>query len=87
MALFQLSYPASAYAEQAAFLRLSAQYAWARESIESKQRERYLDAVSFYQQFLDTYSKSKNLKAAQDMYDVSQAEIVRLKAVPTAAAN
>jgi outer membrane protein assembly factor BamD len=84
---FQLSYPASAYAEQAAFLRLSAQYAWAKESIESKQRERYLDAVSFYQQFLDTYPKSKNLKAAQDMYDSSQAEIVRLKAVPTAAAN
>ncbi|WP_216689872.1 outer membrane protein assembly factor BamD [Hymenobacter siberiensis] len=84
---FQLSYPASAYAEQAAFLRLSAQYAWAKESIESKQRERFLDAVSFYQQFLDAYPKSKSLKSAQDMYDVSQAEIVRLKAVPTAAAN
>ena len=84
---FQLNYPASAYADQAAFLRLSAQYAWSRESIESKQRERFLDAVSFYQQFLDTYPRSKNLKAAQDMYDVSRAEIVRLKAVPTAAAN
>ncbi|HEX8505080.1 MAG TPA: outer membrane protein assembly factor BamD, partial [Hymenobacter sp.] len=84
---FQLQYPASAFAEQAAFLRLSAQYAWAQESVESKQRERFLEAVSFYQQFLDAYPKSKNLKVAQDMYDVSQAEIVRLKAVPTAAAN
>jgi len=84
---FQLSYPASAYADQAAFLRLSAQYAWARESIESKQRERYLEAVGYYQQFIDAFPKSKNLKAAQDMYDVSQAEIVRLKAVPAAAAS
>ncbi|MBD2721839.1 outer membrane protein assembly factor BamD [Hymenobacter armeniacus] len=84
---FQQQYPASAYAEQAAFLRLSAQYAWAQESIESKQRERYLEAVSFYQQFLDAYPKSKNLKAAQDMYDVSQAQISRLKATPAAASN
>ncbi|MDO7846787.1 outer membrane protein assembly factor BamD [Hymenobacter sp. M29] len=84
---FQLQYPASAYAEQAALLRLSAQYAWAKESVESKQRERYLEAVSFYQQFIDAYPKSKSLKAAQDMYDFSQAEIVRLKSVPTAAAN
>ncbi|MDB5234901.1 MAG: hypothetical protein JWR44_1894, partial [Hymenobacter sp.] len=33
------------------------------------------------------FPKSKNLKAAQDMYDVSQAEIVKLKNVPTAAAS
>ncbi|MDO7853033.1 outer membrane protein assembly factor BamD [Hymenobacter convexus] len=84
---FQLQYPASAYAEQAAFLRVSAQYAWAKESIETKQRERYLEAVSFYQQFIDAYPKSKSLKAAQDMYDFSQSEIARLKSVPTAASN
>lgn len=84
---FQLQFPASAYAEQAAFLRLTAQYAWAQESVESKQRERFLEAVNFYQQFIDAYPKSKNLKAAQDMYDVSQATLTRLKATPSAAAN
>ena len=84
---FQQQYPASAFAEQAAFLRLTAQYAWAQESIESKQRERFLGAVSFYQQYLDAYPKSRNIKAAQDMYDVSQAEIVKLKVSPAAASN
>ena len=74
---FQQQFPASAYAEQAAFLRLSAQYAWAQESVEAKQRERFLEAVSFYQQFIDGFPKSKNLKAAQDMYDVSQAQIAK----------
>ena len=84
---FQQQFPASAFAEQAAFLRITAQYAWAQESVESKQRERFLEAVSFYQQYLDAYPKSKNLKAAQDMYDTSQAEIARLKVVPAAASN
>ncbi|WP_426060807.1 outer membrane protein assembly factor BamD [Hymenobacter sp. B1770] len=84
---FQQDYPASGFAEQAAFLRLTAQFAWAQESIESKQRERFSEAVSFYQQFLDAYPRSKNLKAAQEMYDVSQAQIVKLKAMPASASN
>ena len=84
---FQLNYPASSYIEQAAFLRVSAQFAWAQESVENKQRERFLEVVSFYQQFVDTYPQSKNLKAALVMYDTSQREIIRLKALPTAAAN
>ena len=85
LANFQLQYPASAYAEQAAFLRVSAQYAWAQESVESKQRERFLEAVAFYQQFLDAFPQSKNIKAAQAMYDISRAQIALLK--PTAAVN
>jgi outer membrane protein assembly factor BamD len=81
---FQQQYPGSGFAEQADFLRLSAQYAWAQESVESKQRERYLEAVAFYQQFVDSYPKSKNLKAAEAMYDASRAQIEKLK--PSAAA-
>ncbi len=81
---FEQNYPASAFVEQADFLRVSAQYAWAKESIESKQRERFLDAVAFYQHFIDTFPQSKNLKLAQSMYDDSRAEIERLKSVPVA---
>jgi len=84
---FQQQYPASAYAEQAAFLRLNAQYAWAQESVELKQRERFQEAVGYYQQFIDAFPKSRNLRVAQDMYDVSQAQIVKLKVAPAAAAS
>jgi outer membrane protein assembly factor BamD len=82
---FQQQYPASAYAEEADFLRLSAQYAWAQESIEEKQRERFLEAVGFYQHFIDMFPKSKNLKAAEAMYDESRAQLAKLK--PASAAN
>ena len=82
---FQQQYPASAYAEQADFLRLTAQYAWAKESIESKQRERFLEAVNFYQHFVDTYPQSKSLKLAESMYDDSRDQLTRLK--PAAAVN
>jgi len=82
---FQQQYPASAFAEEADFLRLSAQHAWAKESVEEKQRERYLEAVAFYQHFLDTFPKSKSLKAAEALYDDSRAQLAKLK--PAAAAN
>jgi len=81
---FNTQYPGSAYAEQADYLRLSAQYAWAKESIETKQRERFVDAVAFYQSFIDTYPQSKSLRAAQTMYDDSRAELERLKKLPEA---
>jgi outer membrane protein assembly factor BamD len=79
---FNQQYPASVFAEQADFLRLTAQYAWAKESIESKQRERFVDAVAIYQHFIDTYPQSKSLHAAQTMYDDSRTEIERLKNLP-----
>ena len=84
---FLQSYPASAFAEQADLLRFTAQYEWAKESIEAKQRERYLEAVAFYQHFVDTYPQSKNLKLAQAMYDTAQAQLAKLKTPATTAVN
>ena len=86
MGVFEQNYPAAPYIDQADFLRLSAQYAWAKESIESKQRERFLDAVAFYQHYIDTFPQSKNLKLAQAMYDDSRVELERLKNIPGAEA-
>ncbi|SNR70704.1 MULTISPECIES: outer membrane protein assembly factor BamD [Hymenobacter] len=83
---FQQQYPSSAYNEQAAFLKLNAQYDLAKESVEQKQRERYLEAIAFYQNFIDTYPQSKNLKDAERMYDFARDEVAKLKPTePTAA--
>lgn len=81
---FTTQYPGSVYSEQAEFIRLEAQYAWAKESIEARQRERFQEAVTFYQHFIDTYPQSKSLRAAQAMYDDSRAELERLKSIPEA---
>ncbi|GAA4373256.1 outer membrane protein assembly factor BamD [Hymenobacter koreensis] len=66
---FQQQYPSSLYGEQAAYLKLVSQYELARESVEEKQRERYLETVAYYQTFVDTYPQSKNLKDAEGYYD------------------
>ncbi|RYU76718.1 outer membrane protein assembly factor BamD [Hymenobacter persicinus] len=82
---FQQQFPASPYNEQAAFLKLSAQYSLAKESVPEKQLERYREVIPFYQYLLDTYPQSKNLKAAENMYVSAQEEIAKLKTPGTAA--
>ena len=84
---FQQGYPASPYGEQAAFLKLSAQYDLAHESVEEKQQERYLEAIAFYQSFIDAFPQSKSLKDAERMYDAARAEVDKMKTAGTAAAK
>ena len=56
---FQQQFPASGYTEQAAFLKVAAQYDWAKESVEQKQRERYLEAIAFYKPLLTRIRRAK----------------------------
>ena len=76
---FQQQFPASSFNEEAAYLKLESQYNLAKESVEEKQRERYLEAIAFYQQFIDTYPKSGYLKTAESMYDNARAAVAKMK--------
>jgi outer membrane protein assembly factor BamD len=83
---FQQQFPASAFNEEAEYLKVSAQYDLARESVEEKQRERYLEVQAFYQHFIDTYPQSRHLKEAEKMFIDAQAQAAKLKPTePTAA--
>ncbi|SDY09868.1 outer membrane protein assembly factor BamD [Hymenobacter psychrophilus] len=84
---FQQQYPASAYGEQAAFLKLNAQFDLATESVAEKQLERYNETLAFYQSFIDTFPQSKQLKDAEKMYDNARAAADKLKVANTAAAK
>ncbi|ALI98068.1 outer membrane protein assembly factor BamD [Rufibacter tibetensis] len=83
---FRKSFPSSVYNEEAAYLRIDAQYNYARESIESKQRERYLEVISMYQTYVDAYPNSKFLRDAERLYSLSREAVEKLgKNQPAAA--
>jgi outer membrane protein assembly factor BamD len=83
---FQREYPSSAFNEEAAYLKIVAQFNLAEESVPEKQRERYFDTVGFYQAFVDKYPNSKYLRNAEALFDKSTKQLERLKA-PTNTAN
>ncbi len=76
---FQREHPASPYSEEAAYLKLDAQYKFAMESIPSKQQERFLEATDFYQAFIDQYPESKYLRNAEQIYENTLAELEKIK--------
>jgi outer membrane protein assembly factor BamD len=76
---FLKEHASSPYREEAAFLKLDAQYRFALQSIPSKQEERFQEAVSFYQSFIDQHPDSKFTRSALQVYENTLAEIEKVK--------
>lgn len=75
---FQREFPDSQYNEELAYLKVDAQYNYAVNSLETKQKERFQDAVTFYQALIDKFPASSYLKTAEKMYETSLKEVERL---------
>lgn len=58
-------FPDTKYAEEMQFLMIQAQYLYAKNSLETKQQERYEEAIADYNDFAQQYPSSKYLKQAE----------------------
>lgn len=65
---FSKDYPDSKLNEEINFYKLESQYLYARQSISTKQKERYEKAIEFYNYFIDKYANSKFAKDAEAIY-------------------
>lgn len=66
---FQERYPDSEMVEEAAYLKIDAQYRYAAQSILSKQRERYQLVIEYYEYLIDNFPNSIYVKEAEKIYD------------------
>jgi outer membrane protein assembly factor BamD len=76
---FMRENPSSPFSEQAAYLRVDAQYRFALESVPDKQQERFMEAIDFYQSFIDQYPDSRYLRNAEQVYSNTQSELEKIK--------
>jgi outer membrane protein assembly factor BamD len=86
---FIKDFPDSDYIEELLFLKIKSEYDLAKVSFESKQQERFKEAMTFYEEFIDKYPKSKYLKDAEKLYEGSQKgleEAIKLEKEAKAAA-
>lgn len=74
---FSNDFPDSQYNEEVAYLRIETAHDYAKESVQSKQKERFQIAIDFYLTFLDKYSNSEFLKDAEKIYADSIEEITK----------
>ena len=75
---FRKDYPDAIMAEDASFLLVQASYKYAKESIPSRQKERYYDCIEHYEEFIDNYPESKHLKELQNYYSNSINQLEKL---------
>ncbi|SFC48301.1 outer membrane protein assembly factor BamD [Flexibacter flexilis DSM 6793] len=66
---FKKDFPESAHNEEVTYLKVESAYLLARNSVAAKQPERYAQVIKFYQNFVDSYPKSKFVRDAERMYD------------------
>jgi len=64
-------FPESKYREEIMFKLLKAKYMLAVNSIQSKQTERFQDAVDEYYSFIAEFPNSESKKEADEIYDES----------------
>lgn len=72
-------YPDTKYAEEMQYLTIQAQYLYAKNSLETKQEERFDEAIADYSDFAENYPNSKYLKDAQAYKNDSEAGIQSVK--------
>ncbi|WP_425392460.1 outer membrane protein assembly factor BamD [Ekhidna sp.] len=74
---FANDFPDSDYNEEVSFLRIETSFDLAKESIPSKQEERFRNTIDHYLAFIDKYPNSKFLKDAEKIYAESIEEITK----------
>ena len=76
---FGKEFPDSKLLEEAAALRVTAQFKLAEQSLTYLQLERYQTVIQFYQEMIDNYPQSKYLRDVEQYYSESISKINVLK--------
>jgi outer membrane protein assembly factor BamD len=75
---FADDFPDSKLNEEIMYLAVDSEYSYAKQSIRSRQKERYGKAMELYEKFIDQYPESELLKKAEVLYVNSIKERKRL---------
>lgn len=78
-------FPDTPYAEEMEFLMIEAQYLYAKNSFESRQEQRFTEAISLANEFKEKYPSSKYTREAQRYIEISAQGIEDAKKVLAAA--
>lgn len=65
---FQKEFPDSKLNEQISFFKIECSYKLAKSSIRSRQRERFMETIEYYEYFIDNYPTSSSIRDAEGIY-------------------
>ncbi len=68
---YNKDYPGSVFNEDVYYYKIMSTYKYAKQSIPSKQKERYYDCIKVYQDFVDEYPDSQYIDELENYYTSS----------------
>jgi outer membrane protein assembly factor BamD len=74
-------FPDTKYAEEMDFLTIKAQYLYAKNSLETRQEDRYNETILEYERFIERYPKSTYLKEANQLKESAVSGIEETKKI------
>ena len=77
----QIDFPDIKYAEEMDLLIVKSQYAYARNSYEVRQEERFTEAIAYADEFAEAHPESKFLNEAKELRKESEAGIANAKRI------
>jgi len=77
----QIDFPDIKFAEEMDLLIVKSQFAYAKNSYETRQEDRYAEAITYADEFIESHPESKLLPEAQELKKDSQAGIDNAKRV------
>jgi outer membrane protein assembly factor BamD len=80
-------FPTTQYKEECMFLIIKSAYKYAENSIESKKKNRYKDAIEQYYKLVDAFPNSKYLREGESIFNDSKEEIKKLEKEKTVTLN
>ena len=72
-------YPETSWAEQALVDQIYAYILYADNSVRARQKERYEEAISSYDTYMQLFPRGENRSRAEELYDRAQREIDRIE--------
>lgn len=69
------TYPYSKYREDFELLILKSRFQEAKQSVEEKKEDRFREVIDEYYSFVNNYPHSKNLKEAENIYNISRRHV------------
>lgn len=76
--IFMESFPVSKHNEELLYLRIDSQLNLAKKSVDSKKKERLLDAITYYQEYVDRFPDSEFIRDAEALYETSIKELEKI---------
>lgn len=83
----QIDFPDIKYVEEMDMLIVKSQYLYAKNSLEYRQEDRFNEAISYANEFLEAHPESKLVKQVKELKSDSEAGIVRAKSYMTTLAE